>query len=239
MSIAFGSATIPYNVAIGSLMYAMISTRPDIAFAVGLVSRHQQHPTLADHNAVRRIFKYIDSTSSTDIQYFSNQNNELVSHCDAEWAADNSDRKSTHGFVFLFGSGPVSWMSKKQTSISTSSTESEYIAIADAVREALWFRRLLSDLGLPPKRPTTIYCDNQAAINLVNNPVHHARMKHIDVSLHFVRDHQDHGNGTRSVSVIYCPTDIMIADICTKSLPLARHLKLWSLMNLKLPTLSS
>ena len=125
-------------------------------------------------------------------------------------------RHSTSGFVFQIQSNTVSWSSKRQPTVSKSSTESEYIALSGACQEAVWLRRLLADIhvGLEQKGPSTIYEDNQGAIELAKNPRFHNRTKHIDVSFHYMKEQVN----PKTVSVKYCPTNLMLADIMTKGL---------------------
>ena len=141
-------------------------------------------------------------------------NNLLVGYSDADWAGDLDTRHSTSGFVFQIQSDTVSWCSKRQPTVSKSSTESEYIALSGACQEAVWLRRLLADIGLEQKGPSTIYEDNQGAIELTKNPRFHNRTKHIDVSFHYIREQVN----LKTVSVKYCPTNLMLADIMTKGL---------------------
>ena len=138
-------------------------------------------------------------------------NNLLVGYSDADWAGDFGTCHSTSGFVFQIQSNTVSWCNKRQPTVSKSSTESEYIALSGACQEAVWLR-LLADIGLEQKGPSTIYEDNEGAIELTKNPRFHNRTKHIDVSFHYTREQVN----LKTVSVKYCPTDLMLADIMTK-----------------------
>ena len=134
---------------------------------------------------------------------------------DADFAGDATTRRSTAGFVFLIGDAPISWRSKLQSSVALSTTESEYIALSHATQEAAYLRQLLHELGATDDKPTVIYEDNQAAIAIANNEQYHGRLKHIDVRVHFVRQQVQLGR----VTVEFCPTQNMVADIMTKPLP--------------------
>jgi hypothetical protein len=215
----FSDAT-KYRSAVGKLMYAMIGTRPDIAFAVGAVSRHMAAPTQQHWVAVKRIFRYLKGTEAAKILYKWGTSSELTVHgyCDSDWAADLNDRKSTAGYVFLLSGGPVTWSSKKQATVALSTTEAEYMAAAMATKEAVWLRRLLSNLGHPQTRPTTIFEDNRGCIEISKNPVNHARTKHIDIRHHFVRERTLSGE----IRLVYCSTEKMLADLLTKPLPRPR-----------------
>ena len=135
-------------------------------------------------------------------------NNLLVGYSDADWAGDLDTRHSTSGFVFQIQSNTVSWCCKRQPTVSKSSTESEYIVLSGACQEAVWLRRLLADIGLEWKGPSTICEDNQGAIELAKNPRFHNRTKHIDVSFHYIREHVN----IKTVSVKYCPIILLHYD---------------------------
>ncbi|KIL57634.1 hypothetical protein M378DRAFT_16141 [Amanita muscaria Koide BX008] len=123
------------------------------------------------------------------------------------------------GYTAILSGATISWSSKKQSTVSLSSTEAEYIAAARGAQEATWIQTFLSEIGLPLKKPITLYVDNQSAIKLVQNPVAHDRTKHIDAKYHFIRDAQDKG----LIKVEYCPTNSQVADVLTKPLPREKH----------------
>ena len=183
---------VPYREAIGSLMFLAVTTRPDIAFSVNMVSRFQANPGQLHWNAVKRIFKYLKATSHYGIVYSPEDIDSfrLLGYSDADFAGDVDSRKSTSGYVFKISGGPVTWSTEKQSTVSTSTTEAEYIAASTAVKELLWLVQLLKDLdesemcsgGVP------LLIDNQSAIKLIKNPVFHRRSKHIDVRYHFIRE---------------------------------------------------
>jgi hypothetical protein len=149
-------------------------------------------------------------------------------YCDAHYAADG-DRKSISGHVSTLASSPISWQAKKQTTVAQSTVESEYAAMAHAAKELIWLQHLLRDIGMSKYAPTILRCDNQGAISLARNPSHHAKTKHVDVQLHFIRDHIEKG----TIRVEYCPTEDMLADIMTKGLARDRHVKLLKLMGMR------
>jgi hypothetical protein len=209
----------PYAEAIGSLMYAMVCTRPDIAFAVGVLARNTTQPTTQHWMAVKRLLRYLRASTTATLVYNTNGNTKLLGYCDADWAGDVSDRKSVSGYVFTLGGAAITWSSKKQATVATSSTEAEYIAMATAAKEAIHLRLLLTDLGFPPNDPTTIKCDNQGAMKLAKNPVGHSRTKHIDVQHHFVREQYQAG----TIKLDYIPTTDMTADVLTKPLHKYKH----------------
>ena len=143
---------------------------------------------------------------------------ELAGYSDSDWAGNPDDRKSTTGYVFNIGSGPISWSSKKQPTVSLSSTEAEYKALCSATCEAIWLRRILEDVGETQNAPTVISCDNQSTIKLANNPIYHARTKHIETQHHFVREKLQ----SKEIDLSYCNTNENVADIFTKPLGKAK-----------------
>ncbi|UYV67002.1 hypothetical protein LAZ67_4003628, partial [Cordylochernes scorpioides] len=181
---------IPYRQTIGSLMYLMTGTRPDIAYAVSRVSQFMNNPGPSYWTAVKKIFGYLEATKNIGICFGgSSCTTSLIGFSDADFAGDLDTRKSTTGYVFMLNNGPISWCSQKQNCVSLSTTESEYIAASKATKEAIWLRQLLRELHQEQVKPTTIFCDNQSCIRLVHNPEYHKRTKHIDISYHFIRDH--------------------------------------------------
>ena len=171
-----------YQSAVGSLMYAMLGTRPDIAYAVSVVSRYGSNPNESHWKAVKRIFRYLRDT----VQYhlvFRGDLKPLTGYTDADWAGDQDTRRSTSGYVFDVGSAAISWSSKRQPTVALSTCEAEYIGQTQATKEAVWLRSLLNQLnpGDQATRSVVIYCDNQGAMALAKNPQFHARTKHIDI----------------------------------------------------------
>ena len=220
-----------YQAMVGSLMFAMVETRPDIAFAVSIVSRHSQNPGQKHFKAVQHILRYLNGTKDLGITYGGDfLNLEIVGYSDSDWAGEKLTRKSTSGFIFMLNGGPVSWASKRQSVVALSSTEAEYIALTQAAKEATWFRLLLTELRLtvPNGQITEIHIyqggelknqiklkgDNQSAIALANNPVFHDRSKHIDIIHHYIRDEVLAGR----INLSYIPITDMVADGLTKPL---------------------
>jgi len=204
-----------YAGAIGSLMYLMLGTRPDIAFAVSCLSRFMSNPTSAHITAVKRVCRYLKGTQDLEL-VFRGDLCPLSGYTDADWAGDTATRRSTSGYIFNLGSGAISWSSKRQPVVALSSCESEYMGETQATKEAIWLRRLLAGLlGHEEPMATVIFGDNQGAIALAKNPQFHARTKHIDIQHHFVREKQAEGE----VDVQYTPTERQIADGLTKALP--------------------
>lgn len=207
----------PYREAIGSLMYLMVGTRPDIAFAVGRLAKYVERPGMIHWQAVKRLLRYIIHTKTLGLKYSGTQAslNPTV-YVDADWAGDQECRQSMSGCVVMMGGAAISWYARQQEVVALSSTESEYISMCSGVKETIWVRRLIIDIGSVPgmDEPTSLMTDNQGGIKLANNASVNRRTKHIDVRFHFTR--QAIENGT--VRLEYCPTEEMIADMLTKGL---------------------
>lgn len=220
----------PYQSLVGSQMYAMLCTRPDIAYAVSQVSRHGSAPTATHQSTGKRGFRYLNTTSTIGITYDGSHGLELEAYCDADYAASEG-RKSMMAFLFKLAGAAVSWMSKLEPTVAISSTESEYMALLQAVKESIWIQRFLKELGRYSmvKNVDRIMEDNQGAIALAHNPEYHARTKHIDVQYHFVRECVEMGK----VELVYCPTEDMVADALTKPLARDRHWNLVGKMGLE------
>ncbi|KAH9668944.1 hypothetical protein KPL70_021590 [Citrus sinensis] len=209
----------PYAQAVESLMYAMVCTRSDIAYAVSVVSRFLSCPGKVHWNAIKWIMRYLKGSSTCGLLYGKTKSDkiEVMGFVDSDFAGDLDRRKSTSGYMFVLNSYLISWKSSLQTVVALSSTEAEFIATTEAVKEAMWLRGLLNELWLNQKT-VQIFCDNQSAIHLVKNQMYHERTKHIDVKLQFIRD--EVGKGTVVVSKIH--TSVNPADALTKSLPTAK-----------------
>lgn len=208
-----------YQSALGALMYAMLATRPDIAFAVGALSKFAATPGQAHWTALKRVYRYLRGTANMCLTYRGNSETDLLAFVDADWASDINDRRSTTGFVFLISGGAISWSSKKQTSVALSSTEAEYMAAAAATKEAIWLKTFLSELNFSKTHPITLQIDNQSAILLAKNAMFHERTKHIAIRYHFIREKLEEGE----ICVEYVPTNEQVADVLTKPLTREKH----------------
>jgi hypothetical protein len=209
---------VPYRSAVGSLIYLVTGTRPDIAVAVSEVSRFLENPGQQHWKAVKRILRYLKFT--LDMSLRCNPNSmELTGFSDADWAGDLDSRRSTTGYLFKFGDFPVCWKSKRQPTVALSTAEAEYMSLASAGQTAIWFRQLLADLGFRQDKATVIFEDNQGCIAMAKNPVSHERTKHIDIKYHFIRELVSN----ETIKIEYLSTEDMEADILTKSLSRDRH----------------
>ena len=217
-----------YQSAVGSLLYLSNWTRPDITFAVNNVAKFMKRPSRDHWTAVKRIFRYLKGTVDYGIVYNPDSNSSLVGYSDADWAGDVNDRKSTSGYVFMLGGAPVSWRSNKQSCVALSTAEAEYIALAGAAQEAVWLRDLLSEVDNNQHQPTVIFDDSQSAMAMTRNPQYHGRAKHIDIKFHYIREQVERC----VVTLKYCPTENMLADILTKGLPKEKHQKFCEMLQL-------
>ena len=163
---------------------------------------------------MKRILRYLKGTTAHGLLYSSRSTDDLHSYSDSDWAGDLDDRKSTSGYLFLLSGAPISWRSKKQSTVALSTAEAEYIALSYASQEAMWLRQLISELKFDKSDATVLYEDNQAAKCMARNGQHHGRSKHIDICCHFVREKVGEG----VIALKYCPTDKMLADMLTKGL---------------------
>lgn len=172
LSESLEAGEVPYRESVGSLLYLSQITRPDITFAVNLVSRYLEKPLTIHWNAVKRIFKYLRGTFNYGLIYNSSVTPKLRRYSDADYAGDITTRRSTSGFIFMMGDGIVA----------------EYIALSQSIQELTWLTLLISDLLETQGNTPVLYADNQSAIKLVKNPEYHKQTKHIDVRYHYIRE---------------------------------------------------
>ena len=202
-----------YSELVGSLLYLSVCTRPDIAQAVGVLARHMAKPSMDHWTAAKAVLRYIAGTLDLGIT-FKHTGTPVEGYCDADFAGDLDTRRSTTGFVFILSGGAICWSSRLQPTVAVSTSEAEYMASAQAVKEALWLRKLMLDFGVKIGA-MKIYSDSQGAIKLLKHPIASIRSKHIDVIHHFARERVSR----KEVMFEYCSTDAMIADCFTKALP--------------------
>lgn len=210
-----------YQSLIGALIYVATNTRIDITASVSILSRKMNRPTEADWIEAKRVIRYLKGTKDLKLKLGSKNEEEkgiLFGYSDADWAQDTEDRKSNSGYLFKFKGGPISWACRKQSCVALSSTEAEYVALAEACQEAVWLRNILEEFDEIQTQPTIIYEDNQSCIKLVYKDKYSKRTKHISTKYNYVKDLSVSG----IVSYRYCPTEIMTADILTKPLEAIR-----------------
>jgi hypothetical protein len=210
-----GDNTFPYRQAIGCLIYLMTATRPDISWIVSKLSQHFENPGQSHITALKRVMRYLKGTQSAGLLFTKSEETNITGYSDSDWANDHNDRRSTTGYIFTFGSGPISWKTRKQQCVALSSCEAKYMALTEATKEALYLRSYYSQFT-PNMEPTTIYCDNQSALSLTKDDTKHNRTKHIDVRYHFVKEQKD-------IVYTYIPTMDNLADYLTKPIGPDKH----------------
>jgi len=229
--ITLSDATV-YRSTVGSLQYLAL-TRPDIAFSVNKVAQFMQNPRDVHWTAVKRILRYLKHTISHGLLIRRHSSSQLFAYSDADWAGCPDDRKSTSGYCVFLGRNLISWSSKKQPTVSRSSTEAEYKALANASAELCWMQALLCELGVSLSAAPTLYCDNIGAIYLSSNPMYHARTKHVEIDYHFVRDKV----AEKNLQVKYLSSKEQFADVFTKPLVSTRFHWMCSNLNIFSSTL--
>ncbi|SGY14741.1 BQ5605_C013g07074 [Microbotryum silenes-dioicae] len=207
-----------YQSAVGALQYAAHRARPDIVTSVRAAASKVSAPTQADWIAVKRIIRYLQGTVDWGLKFNHGGSTVFELYSDASWGDDMSTGKSIGAFVSILAGAAISWQSKQQSMVATSTTEAEILAASAAAKEAMWLRRLAADLELEQPKATLIWEDNQAVIAIALNPAHHGRTKHYNVHHFYIRERVTAGD----IRIKYCKTGAMTADILTK--PLARNL---------------
>lgn len=203
-----------YLQAVGSLMYLMVSTRPDLSYSVGVVARHNADPRAIHWAAIKRILRYLVGTKDYGITLGGRTDSPLVeAWTDADYAGDHDTRRSTTGFVINVHGSPIIWSSRRQRSITRSSHESEYIALSQGCQNLLWVLKLLRQVHYNTST-VTVHVDNQGTIETTRNGNHSERTKHIDIAYKYGRELVKEG----IIDLQYCPTNNMTADILTKAL---------------------
>ncbi|XP_071680530.1 secreted RxLR effector protein 161-like [Lolium perenne] len=203
-----------YRSLVGGLQYLTI-TRPDISYAVNRVCRFLHTPTISHWSAVKRILRYVRHTSAYGMAVRPTASCVLSAFSDADWAGCPDDRRSTGGYAVFLGSNLIAWRARKQATVSRSSTEAEYKAVADATAELIWVQSLLRELRISQRMSHVLWCDNIGATYLSSNPVFHARTKHIEVDYHFVRERV----ARKLLCIKFISSKDQLADIFTKLLP--------------------
>ena len=203
-----------YRSVVGSLRY-LTHTRPDITFAVGVVSRFMERPTVKHQQAVKQILRYVKGTVNHGLAYARNGTKKVITgYTDSDLAGDVVDRRSTGGMCFYLNGSLISWASQKQRVIALSSCEAEYMAATTAACQSIWLRGLLGEISGQQVGAVVLCIDNKSAIELMKNPVLHGRSKHIDVRFHFIRECIERGE----LVIKYVGTQEQRADILTKAL---------------------
>ncbi|XP_071902889.1 uncharacterized protein [Coffea arabica] len=213
--LAFFSDQIPtnkerYQRIMGRLIY-LTYTRPDLAYAVSVVSQFMHNPSDQHMNAVNRILAYLKSAPGKGVLFSKHEHFDVVGYTDSDFAGSKLDRKSTSGYLAFVGGNLMSWKSKKQNVVSLSSAEAEYRAMHHAITELSWLKILLKEIGFSPKGSMVLFCDNMAAIKIANNPIQHDRTKHVEIDRNYIKDNLDFG----TIEIPYTRSSDQLADIMT------------------------
>ncbi|CAN6485003.1 unnamed protein product [Victoria cruziana] len=208
---------IPYASAVGSLMYAQVCTRPDIAFIVGMLGRYLSNPGKDHWKAVKRVMRYLQGSNDNMLIYRKSDDLEILGYSDSDFAGCQDSRRSTSGYVFTLAGGAISWKSIKQTLVATSTMAAEYIAYYETSNQALWLRNFVAGLRIMTRieRPLRLLCDSNSAVQFSNNNRSLSKSKHIDIKYLVVKERIQNGQ----VSLEHIGTDFMIVDPLTKGLP--------------------
>jgi hypothetical protein len=209
--------SIPYASIVGSIMYAQVCTRPDLAFVTGMLGRYQSNPGLDHWKAAKKVLRYLQGTKGLMLTYKKSDNLEVVGYSDADFAGCVDTRKSTSGYVFTLANGAISWKISKQTVTASSTMQAEFVACFEATGQAVWLKNFIPGLRVIDSisRPITLYCDNQPAVIFSSNNKSSDAAKHIDIKFLVVKDRvQD-----QTINVKYINTKLMLADPLTKGLP--------------------
>ena len=210
-----------YQSALGGLMYAMLVTCPDLAYAVGALSKHAACPGQAHFVALKQVYCYLRGMTDACLIYRKSMDMFLLGYVDADWAGDVDDRHSISGYSFITAGGAISWLSKKQPSVALLSMEAEYMATAAAAKEATWLKVLFSEIEPSLTRTAVkLFIDNQSAMSLVKNATFHDQMKHIVIRHHYIREKVDKGE----IILEYLPTVEQVANVLMKPLSQEKHI---------------
>lgn len=179
--------------------------------------------------ALKRVFRYLNGTRDLGITYEKTSEIKLEGYTDVDWGSNAVDRKSIPGYIHLLANGPITWTSKKQSTVALSSMEAKYMVASLASREAIWLRNLLMELGFEFDGSTDIHTDNQSAIAFAKNSGLHARGKHIGIHYHFAQERII----SNKIAVPYCASEDNFADVLTKALPVPKHNELISRLGMR------
>ena len=218
-----------YQRLVGHLLFLVLCTRPDGSQTVRLLTQFCSKPEPGHLFAAKRFLRYLAGTRTLALHYGgAGKDDPLRGYCDADWANDPADRVSISGYVWFFAGGPISWSSKKQTTHALASTDAEYMAVTELIREGLWLRSQGIEVAIPFSEPIDCHIDNTGAIAISRKSSGHTRTKHIDVRYHFIREHIDNGR----FNPLWVSTSLNVADIFTKSLARPAHTKFVNALSL-------
>jgi hypothetical protein len=207
--------TVPYASAVGSLQYAQVCTRPDLAFVTGLLGRFQSNPGPEHWKLIKKVLHYLQGTKSLMLTYRKTESLKVVGYSDSDYAGD--DRKSTSGYVFTLAGGAISWKSSKQTVTISSTMYAEFVACYEATGQVNWLKKFIPGLKVVDdiSKPLKLYCDNEPAVMYAHNNKSSGAAKHIDIKYYVVKDKVR----DQTISLEHISTVKMLADPLTKGLP--------------------
>jgi hypothetical protein len=208
-----------YRQIVGSLMYAMVATRPDIAFSLSILSRFLHKPIKLHLQLAIYVLRYLKGSLTQSIVYRQySDNTEIIGLTDADWGGCYNTRRSMTGYIYFLAGGAISWKSMRQNSITLSSQQAEYYSLSESIREVVWYRSILAELGYTPLNPSVILEDNKGAKAIAENPVSSSRNKHYQIKYHWIRE----VISLKQISIKYIETLLNIADMLTKALDLPK-----------------
>lgn len=221
---------IEYRRLLGMLSYIAVNSRPDISASVNILAQKCVNPSTTDLTELKHILAYVFATKTEKLIMFNAEYKDvpLTAFTDANWAEDRNSRKSMSGILCMVYGAPIMWASRRQTQVALSSTEAEYYAVGDTIKELIWVQRVMHDLDIKLHLPTTVNCDNQSCVKLILNEKISRRSKHFDTKYHFIKDAVD----SKLVQLSYVPTEHNIADIFTKPMTKQRITYMKSLLNM-------
>ncbi|KAF7773627.1 hypothetical protein Agabi119p4_5794 [Agaricus bisporus var. burnettii] len=217
-----------YQQLVGSLMYLMIGSRPDIAFAVVKLSQHMVTPNKEHYTAGMHLLRYLNGTKNMVLEFDGNSNQGVIAYSDSDWASDPEDRKSITGNFVTIANGTISWLSRKQKTVALSSTEAEYMAISDCSRQLVWVSQLLTEIGFEIQTPM-LYGDNMGSLFWSTSEVQEKRSKHIDIRFHYIRELLEQ----KQINLDWIDGSKNPADVLTKNLEKVKFSLFRSMLNLK------
>lgn len=210
---------IPFQEAVGSLLFLAQCTRPDISFAVNDVSRFNSQHSEDHWRAVKRIMRYLKGTANFKLIFSSSKEKSFMCYTDADWASDIDKRRSCSGHVTLMANAAISWSSKRQKTVALSSTEAEYMAMSSAVCDILWTQQMAKELVRNFEAGTDVLCDNESAEKLALSDGFRPRTKHIDIRFHHIRQKIDE----KVINIMHVPSEYNVADALTKAVTKDKH----------------